>query len=220
VNWQNHHVLAAALRDQGLADVLAGKFCLRGDEFSISGVTTTLGHVAVGKCQQGVEKVTKGYLLRLSGAYDPAKGHKPFTTALEQYEDLKKPMKRLLQSLNRANSRLVAELKWLESLAPARPKPPDPPAGVPVAAGPQPLHIIPMNSEYPFWTGGPVDGSLSYPAAVFVPRNFPVRAFKTARTYIEILAGSEPDDFCQPLRNFLNHYPFSTELGDWPKKSD
>lgn len=218
MNWQNHQVLAAALRDQGLADILAGKFCLRADEFTISGVVTTLGHVAVAKCQQGIEKLTKGYLLRLSGAFDPTKGHKPFTTALEQYDDLKKPMKRLLQSLNRANSRLVSELKWLESLAPAKPKPPAPPAGAPVV-GPHPLNIIPMNSEYPFWNENLTGGSLSYPAAVFVPRNFPVRAFKTARTYIDILAESEPEDFCLPLRIFLNHYPFSTDLGDWPKKS-
>jgi hypothetical protein len=163
-------------------------------------------------------KVTKGYLLRLSGSFDPAKGHKPFTTALEQYDDLKKPMKRLLQSLNRANSRLVSELKWLESLAPARPKPPDPPAGA--AADPQPLHIITMNSEYPFWIGGQADGRLSYPAAVFAPQKFAVRAFKVARAYIDILAESEPEDFCLPLRTFLNQYPFSTDLGDWPKKAD
>lgn len=90
----------------------------------------------------------------------------------------------------------------------------------PATADPHSLHIITINSEYPFWFEGPADGHLSYPAAVFIPRSLPVCAFKAARTYINAIAESEPEDFCLPLRNFLNNYPFSTKLGDWPQKSD
>ena len=143
MNWQEPKRLALALRDQGLCDCIAARANLRADSFQVLGRATNLAHLVVAKCQQSVEKIMKGYLLWHSGSFDPTKGHAPFTNALIVEPAPAREITALCTSLNRLNRQIVAELKWLESMAPHPPSLTDEEKGKPV-----PLHKIKANSEY------------------------------------------------------------------------
>ncbi len=208
--WQQHRDLAVALRDQGLADYLAARFSLRPTELKLFDRPVTLAHVVVAKSQQAIEKVTKGYLLWHSQSFDPTKGHAPFTYLLQdQPPNHRKPLKRLIQALNHVNKKIVNEIKWLESLAP---KPPDVPEAE--RGNLQPLDIILVNTEYPFWSSA--KNRLVSPAEGITLLGDGARAFKAARTYFVALAQSDPQDYSRPIQDFLDSYPLSTEVTEWP----
>ena len=202
--WQDHQTLAAGLRDQGLADCLVAHFCLRDDDLSFPGRRMTLAHVVVAKSQQSIEKVVKGWLLWQSASFDPTKGHTPFTRELEQPE-LRPPLKRLLLVLGRLNPQLVRQIKWLEGLAPHPPGVPEGQRGFP-----QPLTIIPENTEYPFWS---VANNRLLTSAEGIPlRPHGVDAFKAARTFLKAMAASDPKGFTEPIAAFLERYHMSTDI--------
>lgn len=211
--WLQHGVLAAALRDQGLADYLAARFALRPVQLRLFGQPVTFAHVTVSKAQQAVEKLTKGYLLWQFPSFDPTKGHSPFTSLIaDQPTHQSRALKRLTQTLNLVNRSIVRELKWLESLAPKLPI-------VPVAdrGNRQPLHIIEENAEYPYWSSA--RNSL-VTSATGMTLEHGVRAFKAARTYLTSLSQSDPPGYCTPIREFLQTFPMSTEVTDWPARGE
>jgi hypothetical protein len=208
VQWQDHQQLAIALRDQGLADCLTARYCLREDTFKLFETQITLAHVVVAKCQQSVEKVIKGFLLWLTASFDPTKGHTPFSRQLEN--DLQqKHFDKLVIVLNRLNSRIVSDIKWLETLAP---HPPDIP--VEQKGQPQSLKIILENSEYPYWSKA--NNRLWTSAEGISPRDQGARAFKTLRTFLTALSRSDPPDFTKPITEFLEHHRMPTEVQMWP----
>lgn len=208
--WQQNQDLALFLRDQGLADCLAARFALRPVGLTVFGQPVTFAHLVVSKSHQAVEKLTKGYLLWHSQSFDPTKGHAPFTNLIEdQPQHQRRALERLIQALNLVNKSIVRELKWLESLAPRSPTVPEAERGKL-----QPLHIIQENTEYPFWSQA--KRSLVTPAQGITLRNHGVRAFKAARNYLTALSQSDPADYCMPIREFLETFPMSTDVTEWP----
>ena len=170
----------------------------------------SLSPCVVAKSQQAIEKVTKGYLLWHSQSFDPTKGHAPFTYLLQdQPPNQRKPLKLLTEALNHVNKRIVKEILWLESLAPKPPAVPEAERG-----NLQPLNIILVNTEYPFWSSA--KNRLLSPAEGITLRGDGIRAFKAARTYFVALAKSDPRDYSRPIQDFLDSYPLSTEVTEWP----
>jgi hypothetical protein len=203
VLWKDHRTLAAVLRDQGLVDCLVARYCMnKDDEFTEFHAGANLAHLVVAKAQQSVEKVTKGWLLWQSSSFDPTKGHAPFTHELESQAESKE-RQRLLIALNRLNARLVKDLKWLESLAPRPPI-------VSVGHGrlPQPLTIIAENTEYPFWS--PTAKRLVTCAEGLSMREHGSRAIKAVRVFLEAMTHSDPREFTEAIRLFLERYRIST----------
>jgi hypothetical protein len=212
--WQQHRDLAVALRDQGLADFLAARFALRPIELQLFARPITFAHLVVAKSQQAVEKVTKGYLLWHSQSFDPTKGHTPFTHLLEdQPQDQSRALARLSQALNYVNKKIVRQIKWLESLAPRAPDVPEAERG-----NLQPLNIISESTEYPFWSQG--RNRLVSPAEGITLLGHGAPAFKAARTYLVALGQSDPQDYCLPIRGFLNQFSLSTEVTEWPPSTE
>lgn len=208
--WENHKTLAGALRDQALADCIAARFALRPLTFSLSGIETTLAHLVVAKCQQSVEKLTKGYLLWHSRSFDPTKGHNPFTRTLLQEEKQRKVLAALCSCLNKIDKHVVAQVKWLEGLAPHPPEVSEEEKG-----NAQPLDCIPENSEYPFWSVP--QGRLVTAAEGMLMSDHAVRAIKALRTYLEAMKLSDPKPFTRPIGEFLDTHRFSTSVSDWPE---
>lgn len=212
--WEKNKELAIALRNQGLADCLAARFGLRPVDLTLFGEPVTFAHLVVSKSQQSVEKLTKGYLLWHSRSFDPTKGHAPFTELIdEQSQHERRALTRLIQALNLVNRSIVRELKWLESLAPTPPTVPEDQRG-----NLQPLEIIQENTEYPFWSA--TKGSLVAPAQGITLWNQGIRAFKSLRTYLTALSKSDPPEYCNPIGEFLESYRMSTEITEWPPRSD
>jgi hypothetical protein len=211
VLWQQNRNLALSLRDQGLADCLAARFTLRPVELRLFQQPVTFAHPTVSMSQQAVEKLTKGYLLWHFQSFDPTKGHAPFATLLEdQPPQQRRALERLIQALDRLNGSIVREIKWLESLAPKLPAVPEAERG-----NLQPLHILPENAEYPFWS--PAGRVLVTPARGITLLGHGVRAFKAVRTYLTALAQSNPPGYCLAIREFLESFPMSTEVTEWPQ---
>ncbi|HJT32839.1 MAG TPA: hypothetical protein VJ783_12435 [Pirellulales bacterium] len=210
MNWLDHKTLAIGLRDQGLADCVAARFALRPGLIEILGSKTTLAHLVVAKSQQTVEKLTKAYLLWHSRSFDPTKGHTPFTRALELPENQRLVFDAMCIKLNRLNRNVVAELKWLESLAPHAPEVP-----VQERGNLQPLTILAENTEYPFWSVG--SGRLVTTANGLSMENHGVRAIKAVRTFLGAMSSSDPPQFTKALRQFLEDLPFSTAVTGWPE---
>lgn len=210
LNWLEHKRLAAGLRDQALADCVAARFALRPGSVEILGSKTTLAHLVVAKAQQSVEKLTKGYLLWHSRAFDPTKGHTPFTTAFDLHANQRAVFDAMCIKLNRLDRNVIAELKWLESLAPHAPN-------LPVAerGNLQPLTIITENTEYPFWSK--VSNQLVTAASALTMENEGVRAIKSLRTFLGAMSRSDPPQFTKPIRLFLEDLPFSTAISIWPE---
>lgn len=209
VNWLEHKTLAIGLRNQGLADCVAARFALRPGVIRILGCDTTLAHLVVAKSQQSVEKLTKGYLLWHSKSFDPTKGHTPFTRALTLPDSQRLYLEALCFKLNRLDRRVVAELKWLESLAPQPPElPPEERSDL------QSLTIIAENTEYPFWSQSLQE--LVTTATGLSLENHGVRAIKAVRTFLQAIARSDPPQFTRGVREFLDELPFSTAITAWP----
>jgi hypothetical protein len=212
--WQDNRVLALALRDQGLADCLASRFALRPVNLKLFQRPVTFAHLTVSKSQQAVEKLTKGYLLWHSQSFDPTRGHSPFTNVLEDQPLFqRRVLERLLQTLNLVNKSVVRELKWLESLAPKPPQVAESDRG-----NLQPLDILPENTEYPYWSDS--RSSLITPAEGITLRDQGHRAFKAARSYLTALSQSDPPDYCLPIQQFLDSFPMSTGISEWPLSDD
>ena len=190
-----------------MADLLAARFALRPTQLSLSDRPITFAHLAVAKSQQAIEKVTKGYLLWHSRSFDPTKGHTPFTYLLE--DQTRPALQRLIQALNHVNKTIVRQIKWLESLAPKLPAVAEANRG-----NLQPLSIIPENTEYPFWSQA--KNRLVGPAEGMTLLAHGAPAFKAARTYLVALGQSDPQDFCLPIRRFVEDYSLSTEVTEWP----
>ena len=210
MNWRDPKVLAAALRDQALADCIAARFVLRPVTFPLFGNPTTLAHVVIAKSQQSVEKLLKGYLLWHSGSFDPTKGHTPFTATLALPDKQREVIEALCIRLNKLNSRVVGQIKWLESLAP---RPPDVPEAE--RGNLQPLSGIQENAEYPYWSAA--HKRLVIAAEGLLLQNQGVQAIKAVRTLLTALADSDPRAFTKPIAEFLEAYPFSTAVSEWPE---
>lgn len=209
MNWQEYKTLALGLRNQGLADGVAARSALRPGVIRILGCDTTLAHLVVAKSQQSVEKLTKGYLLWHSKSFDPTKGHTPFSRALTLPESQRSYFDSLCFKINRLDRRVVAELKWLESLAPHSPElPPEESDNL------QPLTIIAENTEYPFWSQSLQE--LVTTATGLSLENHGVRAIKAVRTFLQAIAKSDPPQFTRGVREFLDDLPFSTAITAWP----
>jgi hypothetical protein len=71
-----------------------------------------------------------------------------------------------------------------------------------------------MNTEYPFWSK--TKNRLVSPAEGITLLGHGVRAFKAARTYFVALAKSDPQDYSRPIQDFLDSYPLSTGVTEWP----
>ena len=212
--WEKHKELAIALRNQGLADCLAARFSLRTIDLKLFGEPVTFAHFVVSKSQQSVEKLTKGYLLWQFRSFDPTKGHSPFTQLIEdQPQNHQRALNRLIQSLNVVNKSIVRELKWLESLAPKPPIVDEDQRG-----NLQPLEIITENTEYPYWSAA--RNSLVAPAQGITLLNHGVRAFKALRTYLAVLSESDPPEYGNQIAEFLKDHPMSTEITEWPRRTD
>ena len=82
----------------------------------------------------------------------------------------------------------------------------------------QPLEIIQENTEYPFWSPG--KESLVAPAQGITLLNQGVRAFKALRNYLTALSKSDPPDYCRQIGEFLDSHPMSTEITEWPQRSE
>ncbi|HQU45206.1 MAG TPA: hypothetical protein PK867_20495, partial [Pirellulales bacterium] len=203
MNWSDHKDLAVGLRDQGLADCVAARFALRPGSIEILGNSTTLAHLVAAKSQQSVEKLTKGYLLWHSRSFDPTKGHTPFTKALELQEIQRVVFDAMCIKLNRLHRGVIAELKWLESLAPHAPDVSDHERG-----NLQPLTVLAENTEYPFWSAA--SEQLVTAACGLTMENHGVRAIKALRTFLDAMSRSDPPQFTKPIRQFLEDLPFST----------
>jgi hypothetical protein len=199
VNWEDHRLLALALRDQGLADCIAARRNLRFDTIRILQRQTNLAHLVVAKRQQSLEKLTKGYLLWHSGSFDPTKGHTPFSEALGTNPEVDN----LCTALNRINPRAVRDLKWLETLAPRLPELPLEYQGRLV-----PLELIQENTEYPYWSAG----SLVIAAEGLTLQNQALRAITALRSFLRALSLSDPPAFTSEIRDFLQDHPFSTAI--------
>lgn len=202
MNWQQPKILALALRDQGLADCLAARLNLRNETWLVSERRINLAHVVVAKCQQAVEKLTKGYLLFHSGTFDPSKRHTPFTEALAISPNAPSEIKKLSITLNRLDRRVVGELKWLEDLAPHPLEVESEERGKPIA-----LQKIAENTEYAFWSTSA--NNLVIAAQGLLMNNQGIRAIKAVRTFLQALALSEPKAFTKDIRRFLDDHPFS-----------
>jgi hypothetical protein len=109
--------------------------------------------------------------------------------------------------MNRINSRVVADLKWLESLAPRPPEVPDAYLGKRI-----PLHMIQENTEYPYWSAA--SGSLVIAAQGLSMQGHAVRAITALRNFLRALALSDPAAFTSDIRDFLREHPFSTAIAD------
>ncbi|MGA2619794.1 MAG: hypothetical protein ABSF26_19450 [Thermoguttaceae bacterium] len=201
MNWQNHRVLAIALRDQGLADCIAARRNLSFDTVRILQRQTNLAHLVVAKCQQALEKLTKGYLLWHAGSFDPTKGHCPFSEALGANPEVDK----LCAALNKINPGVVRDLKWLETLAPQLPDVPPGYRGRLV-----PLEFIRENSEYPYWSNA--TGTLVIATQGLTIQNQARRAITAVRSFLRALALSDPAAFTSEIRDFLREFPFSTAI--------
>jgi len=214
VLWEKNKDLALALRNQGLADCLAARFALRPMDLKLFGQPVTFAHLVVSKSQQSVEKLTKGYLLWHSQSFDPTKGHAPFTELIEDLpQKHQRALTRLIQVLNLVNKSIIRELKWLESLAPKPPTVAEDQRG-----NLQSLEIIQENTEYPFWSPG--RKSLVAPAQGITLLNQGVRAFKALRNYLTALSKSDPLEYCRQIGEFLGSHPMSTEITEWPHRSE
>jgi hypothetical protein len=201
VNWKDHRALALALRDQGLADCIAARRNLRFDTIRILQRQTNLAHLVVAKCQQSLEKLTKGYLLWHSGSFDPTKGHTPFSEALGTSPEVDS----LCTALNRINPRVVHDLKWLETLAPRPPElPPEYQGRL------APLELIKENTEYPYWSQEAA--ALVIAAQGLTLQNQAHRAITALRSFLWALSLSDPPVFTSEIRDFLQDHPFSTAI--------
>lgn len=275
--WDDHRTIAGGLRDQACADLLAAQFLLRSRVFTINGRETNFAHVVLAKSQQACEKLLKGYFLFNDRGFDPTAGHRPMTDTTELSDYQRQRWRDFFTLINRGNNQTVAELKWIESLAPHRPQPvirdnPAPLAALPAdveipelyrgrvrydsgaavlivsdritaserqeflalssdpswdaavneactdanskSGSPQPLRIIPENTEYPFWSDS--IRMLVIPAQGFDPRRHGIRAMKATRGLFQTLSRSDPRQFTSPLAPFLEKYSFSSELDDFP----
>ncbi len=115
----------------------------------------------------------------------------------------------MTEALNHANKRIVKEILWLESLAPKPPAVPGAERG-----NLQPLYIILVNTEYPFWSSA--KNRLVSPAEGITLLGHGARAFKAARTYFVALAKSDPKEYSRPIQYFLDSFQLSTEVTEWP----
>ncbi len=115
----------------------------------------------------------------------------------------------MIQALNYVNKAVVRQVKWLESLAPKVPNVPEAERG-----NLQPLNIIPVTTEYPFWSPG--KNRLVSPAEGITILGHAAPAFKAARTYLVALGQSDPVEYCIPIQNFLGEFSLSTEVIEWP----
>ncbi|MCE9590089.1 MAG: hypothetical protein K8S99_06160 [Planctomycetes bacterium] len=276
--WQDHRIIAGGLRDQACADLLAARFLLQSRKFTINNQSTTFTHVVMAKCQQACEKLLKGYFLHTDRSFDPTAGHRPMTDTTELTEYQLQKRESFFVTVNRGNSGIVTELKWIESHAPHRPRPlignnPAPLAALPpglrfpewhrdrvrydanagelivsdritrderqellnVSADPaynvavnqacddannkgglaQPLHIIPANSEYPFWSAAA--GVLVTPAHGLDPRGHGIRAMKVTLAFFRTLSRSDPRPYTGPLESFFDQYSLSSDLDAFPE---
>ena len=205
MNWQEPRRLALALRDQGLCDCIAARSNLRADNYRVLGRATNLAHLVVAKCQQSVEKIMKGYLLWHSGNFDPTKGHTPFTNALAAEPGPAREITALCTALNRHNHRRVAELKWLESMAPHPPLLNEDEKGLLVA-----LQKIEVNSEYAFWDHAA--NNLVIAAEGLHMRVHGQRAATALLAFLQVLSRSEPEPYTKEILEFLEDHPFSTAI--------
>lgn len=275
--WQDYRTIAGGLRDQACADLLAAAFLLRSQEFTINGQQTTFTHVVMAKCQQACEKLLKGYFLFVDRSFDPTAGHRPMSDTTEMTEHQIRRRDKFFITVNRGNSKIVSELKWIESHAPRRPQAligenPAPLAAAPAglqlpqkyggrvrydpassalivsdritaderqellsfsadpayqaaveqacsdannkAGLPQPLHIIPTNTEYPFWSGS--TNALVTPAQGLDPRMHGVRAMKAALAFFQTMSRSDPRAFTGALVSFFDEYALSSNLDKFP----
>jgi len=208
VNWKQNKDLAIALRNQAFADCFAARFALRPGSHAILGVKCSFAHLVVAKSQQCVEKITKGFLLWHSKSFDPTKGHTPLANDSSLTKNQQERLDLLFIRLNRINSRVVSELKWLESLAPRPPQVPNELRGKMLD-----LSIIEENTEYPFWSEA--KSRLATPAEGISMTLHGVRAIKCLRTYLTALSQSDPVAFTGDIHKFLESSPFSTSVVEW-----
>jgi len=116
--WLDHRIIAGGLRDQACADLLAARYLLRSRTFAINGQPTTFAHAVVAKCQQACEKLLKGLFLFNDRGFDPTAGHRPMTDSTELTAHQLRRREGFFVAVNRGNSKLVPDLRWLESHAP------------------------------------------------------------------------------------------------------
>jgi hypothetical protein len=118
--WQDHRVIAGGLRDQACADLLAARYLLLSRNFTINDQPTSFAHIVMAKCQQACEKLLKGFFLFSDRGFDPTAGHRPMTDTTELTEHQLRRRESFFVAVNRGNSRIVSELKWIEGHAPLR----------------------------------------------------------------------------------------------------
>jgi hypothetical protein len=200
MNWKNPKLVAGKLRDQALADILvAQRFLSVSEEFYKIGPDRIIHtHASVAKYQQCCEKLLKGYYLWHNHGFDPTKGHKPLSNSLAG-GPIESYVHDLLIRLNRVNRLLVDEIRWLESLAPG--------INIPIGedlSKPLSLSLIPVNTEYPFWSN--VTESLVIPAAILTFREHGNRAMKVAINLCRALDNSEPSEYTKPIQQFREQH--------------
>ncbi len=150
--WQDRKLLAAALRDQACADLLVARYLLVSAKCIVNGRTTTFGHAVVAKCQQAVEKLTKGLILFHDGTFDPAGSHTPLTDLLSSGRALLGKMQKFVLVLDRNNG-LVRNLRWLEAFAPQRPRMVNTEVSVPLASLPSGVAIPGPYADHVWFDG-------------------------------------------------------------------
>lgn len=79
---------------------------------------------------------------------------------------------------------------------------------------PQPLQIIQRNSEYPFWSD-------SSPALVIPAEALSLgdgrQAMRTTMSFFRTFSRSGPPQYTKPIGGFLDDYPMSTNLDEFPE---
>lgn len=210
MNWQHHQTLAAGYRDQGLADYLAARVVQQvAPSIDLRpGLATSLAHVVVVKCQQASEKLIKSYRLWHDASFKPTAGHDPVADLLAQVGQIGGQLAavtELVAALNRAEPRLVGELRWLGRLAPRTPD--VPPALVGTLL---PLDLLVENTEYPYWLAA--DNRLVTPAAQFTHAVDGVRAVRATTALCRVLARSDPRALTDAVRGCLASHPPSEPI--------
>lgn len=211
MNWREHQPLAYSLRDQALADLIAARVVLRPLPFVINGQRTLLAHAAVSKSQQASEKLLKGWLLWHSRSFDPTKAHAPLSLALAGKGAAFHRMQGLCQRLNLFDRKLVNEIKWLEGLAPGRPR-----SNATSSGGLQPLNILTRNTEYPYWHAL-LPGLVTPGAGLSL--DDALRALRAVKRLCESLSGADPRPYGEPIREFLEAHPLTLSAEAWPDDS-
>lgn len=196
-------LLAEKLRDQSLADLLVARANLGQKGFRLGEFRVNRNHVVISKCQQSSEKLLKSYFVWHGDSVNPFRAHTPMQDVLSGTGGQTTRLQKFRETVRQEPNGLLAQVTWLENLAPA-----GAPNGV---ADLSVINAIDLaeNTEYPFFSNNLT--AIVCPAEHFEERQG-LGAVRAAYLLCKVIAKSDDTAFGNMVERFVDEYPLDKEV--------